>query len=269
MSGRSDELVWYHTIDLADGSSTPGVFDCRPVAARISWPRSLAGGRCLDVGTMDGFWAFEMECRGASEVLAIDVLDPRKRDLWVPARAEPKGSSLGRPRPTFEQARRERGSAVRWLDCSVYDLDPVEHGLFDVVFLGTLLVHLRDPIAALRIVRSVCASEIVLVECLDPLLDLIARPWALARFAMLPDQWWRFNAAAVRRLLQIAGFEVAWVSKRFVTPLGPASPRRPLLRSLLRQVGERRLPSCYAFRRGAVEVAIRARPCSIVSAIRA
>src|SRR5215510_1655747 len=115
------EHPWYHTIDLPDGSSTPGVFDTRAVAELVRWPAGLPGGRCLDVGTCDGFWAFEMERRGAAEVIAIDV----------------------------------------------DDLDPSVHGRFDVVFCGTLLVHLRDPVRALERMREVCTGELVLVECVD------------------------------------------------------------------------------------------------------
>ena len=46
-------------------------------------PASLAGRRCLDVGTWDGFWAFEMERRGAASVTAIDIEDPAGWD-WPP-----------------------------------------------------------------------------------------------------------------------------------------------------------------------------------------
>ncbi|PWU24508.1 MAG: TIGR04290 family methyltransferase, partial [Candidatus Rokuibacteriota bacterium] len=31
----------------------------------MPWPAALSGQRWLDVGTMGGFWAFEMERRGA------------------------------------------------------------------------------------------------------------------------------------------------------------------------------------------------------------
>ena len=70
--------VWYHTIDLAPGVVTPGWFDLRPVVERMPWP-SVAGKRCLDVGTYDGFLAFEMERRGAAEVVAVDLDD---HDQW-------------------------------------------------------------------------------------------------------------------------------------------------------------------------------------------
>ena len=47
---------WWHTIDIAPDLATPGAWDLRPMAEWMPWPSSLAGARCLDVGTMDGFW---------------------------------------------------------------------------------------------------------------------------------------------------------------------------------------------------------------------
>src|SRR4051812_50070915 len=67
-------------MELAPGLETPGWHDTRPVVGEIPFPASLEGKRCLDVGTFDGFWAFEMERRGAAEVIAIDVLDPGQWD---------------------------------------------------------------------------------------------------------------------------------------------------------------------------------------------
>src|ERR1051326_1597538 len=68
VADSSDEVrnfAWYHTLELPGGVVTPGMFDTRPAATKIGMPPSLAGKRCLDVGTSDGFWAFEMERRGA------------------------------------------------------------------------------------------------------------------------------------------------------------------------------------------------------------
>ncbi len=69
-----DERRWYHTLELAPGITTPGFFDHRPMVDRYELPESLAGKRALDVGTFDGFWAFELERRGA-DVVALDVDD--------------------------------------------------------------------------------------------------------------------------------------------------------------------------------------------------
>src|SRR5579862_4659707 len=69
------EHTWYHTLELGHGVVTPGWFDTRPAVCAVRFPASLAGVRCLDVATFDGFWAFEMERRGAAEVVAIDLVD--------------------------------------------------------------------------------------------------------------------------------------------------------------------------------------------------
>src|ERR1700741_5215150 len=84
---------WYHTIELAPGLVTPGRVDTRPVVSRALLPPSFAGLRCLDVGTWDGFGAFEMERGGAAEVPALDVPDPYRWD-W-PARARIRESYDG------------------------------------------------------------------------------------------------------------------------------------------------------------------------------
>ena len=65
---------------------TPGWHDTRPIVHEVPFP-SLIGKRCLDVGTFDGFWALEMERRGADEVVAIDVIDPQEWDWPVGSEA--------------------------------------------------------------------------------------------------------------------------------------------------------------------------------------
>jgi tRNA (mo5U34)-methyltransferase len=80
---RVAELDWWHTIEVAPGVVTSGGWDLRPTAERMPWPSSLAGMRCLDIGTMDGFWAFELERRGAGEVVASDVLDATELDRFL------------------------------------------------------------------------------------------------------------------------------------------------------------------------------------------
>lgn len=230
---------WYHTIALPDGTSTNGLFDMRGIARFVPWPAGLKGGRCLDIGTCDGFWAFEMERRGAADVVAIDVGDANDLDLAWEARQRgaqtphaPGGTRAGR---RFEIAHRALGSRVERLACSVYDLDPSIHGHFDVVFCGTLLIHLRDPIRALERMREVCAGELVLVECVDTFLDLFGRRVPSARLEPAPGQWWRNNTPGLVAALRVAGFDVMSVSRRFLTPFGPGvtarAPRwrRPLV----------------------------------------
>ena len=221
--------TWYHTIDLPGGAHTSGWFDCRRAPAEVEWPVGLRGGRCLDVGTFDGFWAFEMERRGAGEVVALDVDDPSALD-WSfddrdrgPELIRQWGSERG---PGFAEATRLVGSSAKRVGCSVYDLDPNEIGRFDVVFCGALLLHLADPVKALEAMRSVCDGELILVEHLDPALELVAPRVASARFAPDWDQWWRANSRGLTSMVERAGFEVTWVGRRFLVPFGPGAPRQ-------------------------------------------
>ena len=62
---RVDELGWYHTLELPGGQVTEGMFDLRNQMHHYGLPERMDGMRALDVGTWDGFWAFEMERRGA------------------------------------------------------------------------------------------------------------------------------------------------------------------------------------------------------------
>src|SRR5205807_1839841 len=54
LAERVAELEWYHTMELPDGTVTPGLFDHRPVIGRYGLPDRLDGLRVLDCGTFDG-----------------------------------------------------------------------------------------------------------------------------------------------------------------------------------------------------------------------
>jgi tRNA (mo5U34)-methyltransferase len=205
--------VWYHTIDLAPGVATPGQIDHRSVVDRVL-PGDLRGKRCLDVGTFDGFWAFAMERRGAAEVVATDVerVDaaewPPHRRPELEAKQREFGTELGRG---FELASRVLGSTARREVCSIYDLGPERPGgKFDFVFIGALLLHLRDPVRALERTRSVLrdGGELRLFEPYAAGLGLRARRLPVARFQPLETSfnWWLPNLAALEAWLRVAGF---------------------------------------------------------------
>jgi tRNA (mo5U34)-methyltransferase len=230
-------IEWYHTIELAPGLVTPGWLDTRPVVGAVPLPSSLAGKRCLDVATFNGFWAFEMERRGAREVVGIDVLDPNQWD-W-PAGSDQETIDILSQRQAggrgFEIAKRELGSSVTRLERSVYDLDPDDVGRFDVVYVGSLLVHLRDPVRALERVRSVCDGMLVLADGIDLLLSLLLRRLSVATFDGRGRPWWWYpNAAGMRRLVEAAGFEVVDGPRRLYMPPGPGQPLTRLDPRLLR-----------------------------------
>jgi tRNA (mo5U34)-methyltransferase len=231
LSREVESRQWYHTFELAPGLETPGWFDLREIAREIPLPPSLDGKRCLDVGTFDGFWAFEMERRGASEVIAVDLLDPWKFD-W-PAGSDPEVvAAIGRRKGEegelgagFEIARRVLESSVQRIEMSIYDLDPAELGRFDFVYVGSLLLHLRDPVGALERVCSVCSERVLVCDAINPTLsrllpgvpvadlDAVGRPW-----------WWKPNLAGLVRMVEAAGFELVAPPRRIRMRPGRGHP---------------------------------------------
>jgi tRNA (mo5U34)-methyltransferase len=246
---RVEAIQWYHTLELAPGVVTPGWLDHRPVLARIPLPTSLAGRRCLDVGTFNGFWAFEMERRGAEEVIGIDVLDPLRWD-WpvgsdratVLALAERMAGGDG-----FEIARQALGSKVKRIDCSIYDLGERDFGRFDLVYVGSLLVHLRDPVRALERVREVCDGELVVVDGIDLPLSLRHPRLPLARMDGRGRPWWWYpNLAGLDRIVEAAGFTRLAPTRRLFVPPGQGwSPARLNWRGMLRREGRYDLLSAW------------------------
>jgi tRNA (mo5U34)-methyltransferase len=231
LAEQAARYPWYHTIELSDGVVTEGMFDHRAARDRYLLPESLDGMRCLDVGTMDGFWAFEMERRGAEEVVAIDVGAPDQLD-W-PARWRERVS------PTLDETKDARfalahsalGSSVRRLERSVYELDE-SLGEFDLIFCGDLLVHLKDPITAVQRLRGVCRGSTILSNPVKRFRFARRRP--LAEFDGIDEfRWWLFSEASLERIMLAAGFARVEVGRQFDLPArGPGSwrGRRGVLR---------------------------------------
>jgi tRNA (mo5U34)-methyltransferase len=224
-------------------------------------PASLAGKRCLDIGTWDGFWAFEMERRGAAEVVAIDLLDHSRAD-WPP-NTQPETiaaiSDHKRGGGGFDVAREWLGSSVVRHELSVYDVDPGGLGRFDFIYMGSLLLHLRDPVRALDRLRAVCDGELLLVDNIDLLLTLVfpRRPVASLDMQGRP-WWWTCNVAGIVRMLQAARFRPLERPRRVFMPPGDgqALPRlRPGL--LLSRAGR---DAALLRLRGDPHVAVRAAP---------
>jgi SAM-dependent methyltransferase len=177
---------WWHTIAFPDGSVTDAWWDFRPLAPKLPWP-DLHGKRCLDVGTADGFWAFELEQRGAAEVVAID------RPSYFQSKC----------RVRFEEAHAKLGSRVRYEERDLYDLE----GEFDFAFMGYVLQVVTDPLGALEAVRRVC-PELLVLDTVSVPLSFVPSP--LARLDARRDggEWFVFNPRGLRKALERAGWTV-------------------------------------------------------------
>lgn len=233
LAARIAEASWYHTLDLGGGVVTRGEYDLRPALNKVPLPDRLDGMRCLDVGTRDGFWAFEMERRGASEVVGIDIFDSARLD-WPqppPVLAPEVVGELGRRQVCFEIAKEALGSRAERVDLSVYDLTPEAIGRFDFAIIGTLLLHLRDPVGALTSIARVLDGRLLVNDVVSLSLSLV-RPWSAA-FSMLDRDgpfWTIPNVRGFDRRLIAAGYEIQQRSRPYLLSNGVR--KRPSLSSL-------------------------------------
>jgi tRNA (mo5U34)-methyltransferase len=213
---RVREQSWYHAMDLGPNLTTEGWFDLRPYVPEYGLPDRMDGMRALEVGTWDGFWAFEMERRGA-QVVALDLDDEAALD-WPPRRRP--ASFNPRPRGEgFRLASAILGSSVERHDLSVYDATPEELGTFDLVFCGSVVIHLRDQLLALERIAALTkpGGTFVSAEEYDRRTSLL--PWGVWRFAAdRPEPaivYWRPNVRAWKRMLWTAGFDDVQERARF------------------------------------------------------
>lgn len=130
--------------------------------------------------------------------------------------------------PAPERSRRSSdGSGVALLQLSWQELDPVEHGTFDVVHCDGLLHRVTDPLLLLRTLRSMMVPEGTLLLRSMVLTD----PERSEYLRFVPDRFagdpsWQFvpGRLAFRWLVQTAGFDVLaefgeWEGPRDLVPV--------------------------------------------------
>ncbi len=205
---RAKRQSWYHTLELP-GLTTRGIFDLRPCVRHYGLPASLAGKRVLEVGTWDGFWAFECERRGAAEVVALDLDDEAALD-WPPRRRPASFPDVKRG-AGFELARELLGSSVRRVVRSVYEATPNElGGPFDLVLCGSVLIHLRDQLLALERIAALTAPGGLFVSAEEYERPLDVLPFPAVRYRADRDAavvFWSPSRRAWRSMLRYAGFD--------------------------------------------------------------
>jgi tRNA (mo5U34)-methyltransferase len=224
LRNRIDELSWYHTQEPVPGLITPGMFDLRAHVDRYGLPDDLSGMRVLEVGTFEGFWAFELESRGA-QVTAIDI--DRIQELDWPPRMRPVED--GRRGEGFELMRAAIGSSVERVGISVYEATPERlGGTFDLVFCGSVLIHLRDPMLALERMAGLCRGQLILAEEYSRRFEWLPfRNLVEFRGESSAMVWWRPSSRAWAAMVRCAGFKDPQVRGRFKLPFSGSSKGVP------------------------------------------
>ena len=191
---RLESGGWWHSFELPDGTLLPGANALEAQRERLNRfpiPQDLHGKRALDIGTWDGWFAFELERRGA-DVMAVDVID----------------------NPRFREMHRIYNSRVDYRQLDVYDLTPARVGQFDVVLFMGVFYHLKHPLLGLE---RVCAltTDIAAVDSFV-LQEIYAEGAALNRplleffendeFGGQTDNWVAPNVPCLLAMCRTAGF---------------------------------------------------------------
>jgi tRNA (mo5U34)-methyltransferase len=160
-SAAQRPIQWFHSFDLGNGEAMTGIKSLETLRreADIVFREPVAGKTVLDIGAWDGYFSFDAERRGASDILATDHFS------WS---GPGWGSKAG-----FNYIHAKRNSRVRTLDIDVFDLDPRGLGTFDVcLFLG-VLYHLKNPFGGLekvfQMTDELAVIETVVTELRNPL----------------------------------------------------------------------------------------------------
>jgi tRNA (mo5U34)-methyltransferase len=227
-----NRMDWYHQIDLGDGVLTPGMKSQADIARE--WELfalgELAGRSVLDIGGIDGAYAFLAEQAGASRVAVLDhylwAADPAHYARIYHEHADsnrippaPHESEAWHPDTTptrwrFDTARqalRSRAEAIL-LDFDLCDL--AEVGVWDVVLYLGVLYHMPDPVRALRRVAAVTRQQAIIET---EAMFIRGHPEALWRFfpggELNHDRsnWWVPNINALMGLIGAAGFRNAQI----------------------------------------------------------
>jgi tRNA (mo5U34)-methyltransferase len=207
-----DSVPWYHTIDLGNGLSTPGAYDHRPYLPLYGLPTDLSGKTALDIGSASGFFSFELERRGAA-VTAVDLPTWDAHDFGPNYQPDLSAAEadiyLTQP---FEIAHRALNSTVQKKYMTVYDVTPDTVGMHDLVFCGSLLIHLTDPIQALWNIARVTQELAIIATPIVP--DEPHRPIATLVGHERGDGWWLPTRTCLELMALSAGFgAIEWHSE--------------------------------------------------------
>lgn len=202
LAERSAQISWWHGgMALGDGVLTQGQSTpAKDLLPRLRLPDSLTGKTVLDVGTWDGFMAFECERRGAS-VVAVDSF------VWSDARTRAVPGATGRA--GFDLAHESLNSTVRAVECEVLDLSPAKLGTFDIVLFLGVLYHMRHPLLALERVAALVDGLLIVESHVIPQSDNrpCMRFYPGTELNDDPSNWWGPNTSCIEMMLRAVGFD--------------------------------------------------------------
>jgi len=190
---------WYHQVEVTPGYFTKSrmgpSFHVWDMIRRVRQGIDYKDKSVLDIGTMDGMWAFEAEEMGAEKVVACDI--------W-------QGDQMGMTRCEFAIKSKTSGLELRKFDAHCFPA--TWESQFDIIQCLGMLYHVENPLQVLREVhRCIAPSGLMLLETACVRSDL-PYPWVMLNtrddIYCDPTTFWVPNMIALTDMLKLTGFRI-------------------------------------------------------------
>ena len=217
------DTATYHRIDLPGLEDKKWVWDLRGQEDSYFGNYGFNDKRVLEFGAANGGLTFWMEQQAAA-VIAVDLSPDIARTSWdvlfgpednVAEIKRVMSRGIQRLNNGFWYAHEQLGSKTRLVHGTAYHV-PNEIGRFDVVTLGSILLHLRDPLGALENAISFTGKSIIITDAVPWLINEELQCLPLAYF--IPNKsrrtphggwtWWQMTAEVYLRFLALKGFRI-------------------------------------------------------------
>jgi SAM-dependent methyltransferase len=196
---------FYHAMDLPQVGFVQGDWDLRGRFDDYIGGVNLRDRSVLDVGTASGFLSFEAERRGARSVVSFTAASASQ--LQRNPGLEPSQAEFQAHLNSYRLAHHLLKSKTVPIFGDIYKLGDIAPKS-DVVIVGQILVHLRDPFGALMQIARCTADTLIIVE------GMFDHPDPIAAYlgGTTPSSWFHFSTKVYRQFLPKLGFEIISVT---------------------------------------------------------
>ncbi len=216
----STDCFFYHKMNLPEIGEVGESWDIQNCIDDYLGNCDYRGKRVLDVGTASGYLSFEIEKRGGNVV----SFDMPSADNWdfVPHHQIKDPASVHRIRSNSHRklqnaywfTHQKLNSKAQVYYGDIYKL-PEQLGNFDIVVMGMVVTHVRDPFQAIYSAARLCKDQIVITN------QVPKQSWwkrirgKKPQVQFIPSMqnkeiaaWWFLPPACLERMLGTLGFEV-------------------------------------------------------------
>jgi hypothetical protein len=200
-----DQCWFYHVMDLPEVGTVNqfGSWDLRGRFGDYINETDLRGKTFLDIGSASGFLSFEAEKRGAI-VTSFDVAIGDQVNIDAKTDAEAKRNEVVMMQNGYWFAHRLLQSKARVVYGDASEVSKLVEPS-DIVMLGQILVHMRDPILVLEQAAKLAKQTLIIAE------GSFASDQPTATFygTRYPgtNSWWHLSNKLYDECLRSYGFE--------------------------------------------------------------